>query len=260
MRWSLILSTFIVVLSALSFACVALVIPSSVELERRGSSKRQQVSESPKVYRKNSLRHKNAYHEGPDGVLKKSKLKLIKDRFVHGMKKLKLQKTQGDHVYEIQMVNTHLKTMGYTWEQLHPNLQKDIRGIINGPDNVALIPGRINGGKGQVIKNALRGLFIKPKPDRDQYIKDSYSTAKKSAERLDKAFDTHNTHLRGTSFKDPLRAAAETAGIFNPGEHSPATSRSSSPPSKSSAGGSKNSSSSSLWGKLTRVAKRIGKK
>jgi hypothetical protein len=67
------------------------------------------------------------------------------------------------------MVNAHLKTMGYTWEyvfilimrrhhltmmimftlllrQLHPNLQKDIRGIINGPDNVALIPGRINGG------------------------------------------------------------------------------------------------------------------
>jgi len=214
------------------------------------------------VYRKNSLGHRNAYHEGQGGVLIKSKLKSIKDRFVHGMKKLKLRGTQGDHVYEIQMVDAHLKTMGHTWEELHPNLQKDIKGIINGHDNVALIPGRINSGKGQVIKNALRGLFIKPKKDRDQFLKDSYPTAKKSAERLDKAFDTHNTDRRGTSFKDPLRAAAETAGIFQPGEHSPATSRSSSPPSKSSAGGSGSGSGSdsSLWGKLTRVAKRIGKK
>ena len=63
MRWSLILSAFIAVQSALSFVCVALAIPPQSEgLERRAKRPPTGPKLPSKVYRKNSEGHFDAYH------------------------------------------------------------------------------------------------------------------------------------------------------------------------------------------------------
>jgi hypothetical protein len=91
---------------------------------------------------------------------------------------------------------------------LHPNLQKKVKEIMNGPGNMALIPASINQSvrylscwllvilhqaqsnlfqKGQLIKHGMDGKQIKRNNARDEYAKQSYSTAHKTAGELDKA-------------------------------------------------------------------------
>ena len=96
MRWSLILSAFIAVQSALSFVCVALVIPlvESDELERRADPLRL----SSKQYRENSKAHPYGYHVTgltaggkmtPATTVTETKLKTKKQRLNHGNTHLK---------------------------------------------------------------------------------------------------------------------------------------------------------------------------
>jgi hypothetical protein len=86
MRWSLILSTSLAVLSTLS---VALVIPSEfVELERRAGG----AKVSSKTYRKNSENHGYAYKFDKTGGVTREKLKPA-DRPAHGKKMLMIPKT-----------------------------------------------------------------------------------------------------------------------------------------------------------------------
>jgi len=97
MRWSLILSSFIAVQSALSFICVALAIPPSSDgLERRRAPK-DPVKEPSKKYRNNAKNHQNAYHFAnldPNGKIRadttvtKTKLK-EEDRLAYGEGRLK---------------------------------------------------------------------------------------------------------------------------------------------------------------------------
>ena len=64
MRWSLILSAFIAVQSALSFVCVALAVPPSSDgLERRARPRaKPDVRSNNDQHRKNARNHPNAYH------------------------------------------------------------------------------------------------------------------------------------------------------------------------------------------------------
>ena len=87
MRWSLILSTSLTVLSTLS---VALVIPAepSIDLERRAGG----AKTSSKAYRKNSEKHDYAYKFDKSGAVSREKLKKG-DRPANGKKMLMIPKT-----------------------------------------------------------------------------------------------------------------------------------------------------------------------
>ena len=195
MRWSLILSAFIAVQSALSFVSVALAIPSSSDglLERRARRRAgPNLRSTNGEHRENAKEHPYAYHFvglGPNGKItpeakvRKTKLQSGKER-EYGEKLINSQKGKVhagtslrvvrlpflivyfalivDHVYEVQMVKKHLQNKGvhlksvftlillrhcliiFLLSNLHPDLQKEIHGIINGKHNMAIIPASIN--------------------------------------------------------------------------------------------------------------------
>jgi predicted GNAT family acetyltransferase len=216
MRWSLILSTSLV-LSTLS---VALVIPSEfVELERRAGG----AKASSKTYRKNSENHGYAYKFDKAGGVTREKLKAA-DRQAHGKKMLMIPKTDADHVFEHQMLNNHLAKHNLQYDKLHPKLQHEVKGIINGPQNVAPVPAGVNRGKGSVIKKGLEGKAIKPNKSRDQYTLLSYKTARKTAQKLDKAFENHGHDFKGNTFHKTLRNTMNSAKIMHPNDPSPKSS------------------------------------
>ncbi|KAF8959444.1 hypothetical protein BDZ97DRAFT_1838136 [Flammula alnicola] len=144
MRWSLILSTFIVVQSALSFGCVALAIPpSSDELERRA---RTGARVSSKTYRKNSENHAYAYKFDQTGGVTREKLK-EEDRPSNGKKRLMIPHTDADHVFEHQMFEKHLfQEHGLKFNDLHKDLRKEVTSIMNGAGNMAPVPSDVNRG------------------------------------------------------------------------------------------------------------------
>ncbi|KAF8799723.1 hypothetical protein BYT27DRAFT_7236253 [Phlegmacium glaucopus] len=227
MRWSLILSTFITVLSMLSFVCVALVIPPSwVELEGRAGG----AKASSKTYRKASEEHDYAYKFDQTGGVTREKLD-AKDRPANGKKMLMIPKTDADHVFEDQMVKNHLAKHNLQLDKLHPDLQKEVKGIINHPQNMAPVPAGVNRGKGQVIKQGMAGKALKPKESRDQYTLLSYTTARKTAKKLDEAFENHGHDFKDKTFHNTLRNTMNNAKIMKPGDPSPAGS------SKTSAAG-----------------------
>ena len=88
MRWSLILSTSLTVLSTLSVALVIPLSESSVDLERRAGG----AKASSKTYRKNSERHDYAYKFDQTGGVTREKLK-ASERPANGQKMIKIPKT-----------------------------------------------------------------------------------------------------------------------------------------------------------------------
>jgi len=218
MRWSLILSTSVFVLSTLS---VALVIPSessSVDLERRAGGAKTSN------YRKNAENHDYLYSFDKTGAVSRQKLNL-KDRPANGRKILKLPKTDADHVFEDQMFNNHLAKHNLKYQNLDPKLQDKVKGILNGPKNMAPVPARVNRRKGQVIKHGMRGKPLKrPNKSSDQYTLLSYGTAKKTAKQLDEAFKEHGHDFGDRTFHKTLRNTINNAKIMNPGDPSPETS------------------------------------
>jgi len=170
MRWSLILSTSLTVLSTLS---IALVIPSesSIDLERRAGGAKSS-------YRKNSENHDYAYKFDQSGAVTREKLK-SSDRSINGKK---IPNTDADHVFEHQMLDNHLKKHGLHYRGLLSELQ-DKEHILNGSPNMVPVPARVNRGKGQVIKHGLEGKAFKPNESRDKYTLLSYGTAKKTAKK-----------------------------------------------------------------------------
>lgn len=140
---------------------------------------------------------------------------------------------QADHIFEKQMVKAHLKANNLSWKQLEPKTQRRVRLLTNRPGNMAFIPGGVNGSKGQVVKNALLGKSAKPSAARDAYIRKSYATAKRTANRLDRAYNrdalAKNNKITASSF---LKSTMKNSGVMA-GTASPATSKgkSLSPPS-----------------------------
>jgi hypothetical protein len=244
MRWSLVLSAFIAVQSALSFVCVALVIPlQSDELERREPARRKSSTAQFKLpspqYRKIATEHPFAYHvQGltsagkltDKATVRKEKLEKGKERD-YGAPKLK--NTPGlhaDHVFEAQMLSHHLKEHGIEFNKMKPGLQNKIKGILNGPKNMALIPGSINQSKGQLIKQGMEGKAINRKKVRDDYALQSYGTARKTAKKLDLALKEHPGYVaavNGNTLKKKLRTTFLDAGLV-PGSHVPKLKKSSS--------------------------------
>lgn len=94
MRWSLILSTFIVVESALSFVCLALAIPQPLEeLERRtpAPAKADPAKLKSKEYRKNAAGAPYRYTKSNSGITRE-KLKK-EDRLAYGKNRLQVPHT-----------------------------------------------------------------------------------------------------------------------------------------------------------------------
>jgi len=220
MRWSLILSTFIAAQSALSFASV---LPSSVQLQRRAGG----AKVSSKTYRKASEDSKYAYKFDKTGGVTREKLKPA-DRLPKNQKTLMIPKTDADHVFEHQMLDNYLGKHGLKFDNLHPDLQKKVKGIINGAGNMAPVPASVNRGKGQVVKQGMKGKALAPKKDRDDYTKLSYGTARKTAKQLDQAFKDANHNFGKDTLHRTLRNTMEKAKIMKPGESSPASSKASS--------------------------------
>ena len=126
-----------------------------------------------------------------------------------------------DHVFEVQMLHHHLKDKGlpqfksvftpimlrrrliiFLLRDLKGNLQKELRNILNGPKNMAIIPASINQSvrflpwqmycirftpfqKGQLIKHGMENKKINRNKGRDEYALKSYGTAHKIAGELD---------------------------------------------------------------------------
>ncbi|KAF8881673.1 hypothetical protein CPB84DRAFT_1817231 [Gymnopilus junonius] len=219
MRWSLILSTLVLVQSALSFLCVALAIPPSwLALDRRTIGAGPKASS--KTYRKNSQKHAHAYKFDGEGVTRE-KLK-PEEIQANGAHMIKIPHTDADHIFELQMFKSQLDDHKLRFDKLDPNLRKDVQEIINGADNVAPVPAKVNQSKGQYIKHALKGKDIKPMKTRDGYILLSYTTARRIAKRLDKVFKKHGHDFGQDTFRKKLRNTMENAKLFRPGEPSPA--------------------------------------
>ncbi|KAF8799704.1 hypothetical protein BYT27DRAFT_7119743 [Phlegmacium glaucopus] len=199
MRWSLILSTLLTVLSTLSFVCVALVIPPSwVELEGRAGG----AKASSKTYRKASEEHDYAYKFDQTGGVTREKLD-AKDRPANGKKMLMIPKTDADHVFEDQMVKNHPAKNNLQFDKLHPDLQKEVKGS----------PCRC-----QRWRMAAKAL--KPNPIRDKYTLLSYGTARKTAKRLDETFKKHGHDFGDKTFHKTLRKTMNNAKIMDPGDPS----------------------------------------
>jgi hypothetical protein len=238
MRWSLILSTSLTVLSTLSVALVIPLSEPSVDLERRAVD---DAKTSSKTYRKNSENHDYVYKFGQTGGVTREKLKLT-DRPANGRKIIMIPNTDADHVYEHQMFNSHLQKHGLQYDQLDPKLQEKSKSIINGAKNMAPVPRKFNRGKGQTIKHGLKGNAIKPNKGRDEYTLLSYKTARKTAKNLDKAFKDHGHDFQGDTFHKTLRNTMNNAKIMDPNDPSPKSSDHGS--SKASTDGSSKASSS----------------
>jgi hypothetical protein len=217
MRWSLILPAFVLVQSALSFVCVALAIPPSLNnLEARA---RTSAKISSAAYRKNSQGHHYSYTI--DGSGRATRKRLTKnERLDHGEELLKLPKIDADHIFEHQMFGSVLGDHGLTFAGLPSTLQEEARNIMNGRKNMAPIPAGINRSKGQLIKYGMRGKVIRPNKGRDAYALVSYAAARATAMRLDRAFKPHYS-LGGKTFHAALRNTMNTAKILKPGDPSP---------------------------------------
>jgi len=222
MRWSLILSTFFAVQSALSFICAALVVPlPSDELEKRAPT---DAKASSKTYRKNSQSHPYVYKFDKTGGVTREKLK-PEDRLPNGKKLIMIPNTDADHVFELQMVYNRLKRNGIEFKNLDKDLKNKAKEIINGPGNVVPVPAGVNRAKGQLSKHGLAGKSIAPQKARDEYTLLSYGTAKKTAKSLDKLFKDHGYKFeKGKTFHKTLRDTMDNAKILKPGQPSPAAS------------------------------------
>jgi hypothetical protein len=266
MRWSLILSAFFAVQSALSFVCFALAIPPSPDrLERRAPQAGPRIAHEK--YRENAKSHPFAYHVtglDPNGKIispdprktppnqpvtptKVTQEKLGKGKkYEYGHKRLtEGVKLHADHVYEIQMFQKHLNNKGMNFNHLSEKLQHKVTGILNSPKNMAIIPASINQSKGQLIKHGMAGNQIVRKGARDEYARLSYNTAHRTAKRLDKVFKKHGPANFGDhGFRDILKTTFVNAGLHAPGHGSPASSRHSSPASSRSSSRSRSHSHS----------------
>ncbi|KAF8814337.1 hypothetical protein BYT27DRAFT_7179596 [Phlegmacium glaucopus] len=232
MRWSLILSTFITVLSALSFVCVALVVPSSwVELERRDSIIRKIYSASSTDCQANAEQHPYSY----DGDFRKPLNQ--KDRAAHAAHVKKMLKEgsmdmDADHIYEIQMINHQIREVWGLNLDVDGDDQKlinQIRDIINGPGNMVLIPRNINQEKGRVITKLLKGKSTTCSGPLKKFIKLSSPTAIDTAKELTKAFKASRFRrdiLRKPTFEQTFSEAIKRISNFD--EPSPAGSSESS--------------------------------
>ena len=130
-----------------------------------------------------------------------------------------------DHVFEVQMLVDHLKQHGvqsvftliflqhfliiFLFSDLKPGsaIHDKVKHILNGKENMALIPGSINQSvrflscqcwqiycmrftlfqKGQLIKHGMQGKETKRQEARDDYAVHSYHTAHETAKKLDEA-------------------------------------------------------------------------
>jgi len=191
---------------------------------------------SSKTYRKSSEDHKYGYKFAKDGSVSREKLAKA-DRPAKNQKTLMIPKTDADHVFEHQMLNNHLEKHKLQFDNLHPDLKEKVKGIINGPANMAPVPAGVNRGKGQLVKQGMDSKAIKPKKDRDEYTKLSYGTARKTAKALDKAFKDGGHDFGAKTFHNTLRNTMNNAKIMKPGDPSPASSKASS--AGSSAGSTK---------------------
>ncbi|KIM36040.1 hypothetical protein M413DRAFT_51579, partial [Hebeloma cylindrosporum] len=232
MRWSLILSAFIVVQGTLSFVCVALPVPpSSQNLEKR--ARRVGPTVPSNVYRENAKHHVHAYEFtglGDKGKIKetsKVEMKTLEEghAYAHG----------DDHVFEMQMFHKHLDDHKINYATLDPGFQKKLTDIMNGPGNMALIPGSVNQSKGQLIKHGLKGKEIKRNNVRDAYALKSYDTAHSTAAKLDAAFKEHGHDFGEMTFTHTLKKTFQDAGLHprpshpaSANQHIPASSGSSS--------------------------------
>jgi hypothetical protein len=216
MRWSLILSTVIVTQSALSFAAVQ---PSLEGLQRRARG----AKVPSKTYRKSSQEHDYAYKFDMNGGVTREKLKKS-ERLPKNQKTLLIPKTDADHVFEHQILNQHLEDHNIKFDDLHPKLQEKVKGIINGPKNMAPVPAGVNRGKGQVIKQGLKGKAIAPKKDRDEYTKVSYGTAAKTAKALDRALKKGGHDFGDDTLHKKLKDTMINAKLRKPGDPSPPSS------------------------------------
>ncbi|EDR06292.1 small secreted protein [Laccaria bicolor S238N-H82] len=222
MRWSLILSTFVAAQFALSFATV---IPSSDQLQRRAPADGAKVSS--KTYRKISQLHPYAYKFDKAGGVTRHRL-TQSARIPNHRTMLLIPKTDADHIFEHQVLDHHLDKHGLKFGDLHPDLKKQVKGIMNSPNNLVPVPAGINRGKGQVFRQARKGKAITPKKDRDAYIKLSYTSSKKTAKQLDHAFKKAGHDFGQNTVQRTLRNMMNNAKIMNANDPSPASSRSSS--------------------------------
>jgi hypothetical protein len=216
MRWSLILSAFIIAQFALSFAAVR---PSLEGLERRAKGARV----PSKTYRNNAEEHDYAYKFDLNGGVTREKLE-ESERHSHNEKILMVPKTDADHIFEHQILDEYLKENNLKFGELDSGLQEKVKRIINGPENVAAVLACINRGKGQVIKHALAGNSITPKKDRDEYIKITYKIAVRTAKALDKAFKTAGHQFGDNTLYKMLDTAMNNAKLREPGDPSPSSS------------------------------------
>jgi len=118
------------------------------------------------------------------------------------------------------MLANQLKTYDLKFPDLPASLQGDVKKIMNGPKNMAPIPAGINRGKGQLIKHGMVGKSISPKKGRDDYALVSYVGARRTAQKLDKAFKKHY-NFGAKTFYTELRKTMNNAKILKPGEPSP---------------------------------------
>jgi hypothetical protein len=164
--------------------------------------------------------HRHSYNfDQPDSVTLE---KLDRDkRLAHGKEALAIPHTDADHVFEVQMFNKHLEKHNLEFENLHPKLKKKVIAILNGPGNMAPVPASVNRGKGQLIKQGMKGNAISPKEPRNAYTLLSYPTAKKVAYSLDRAFKKEGHKFGDDNFRQTLRDTMNNAKILNPGDHSP---------------------------------------
>jgi len=137
---------------------------------------------------------------------------------------------QADHVFEVQMLKDHLKKNNIHTKHMDPKLRQEVKGILNGRQNMAFIPASINQSKGQLIKNGMAGKDIKRQNVRDDYALKSYSTAHNTAARLDKALQKHPGYSAGgDALQKKLHETFVNAGLHPVVPVSPASSRHSSP-------------------------------
>ncbi|TEB26644.1 hypothetical protein FA13DRAFT_1889261 [Coprinellus micaceus] len=205
MRWSLIISISATLLGLFAFSAYGLVIPVDADdgLVLRAVTKKARKPSAPRA--KNPLTQGSA----------KDRKESYKHRHSYAVQKDKngMKKWQADHIHEKQMVHGHLKENGLKFGDLPKNTQKRVHGIVNGPSNLARIPGSVNGSKGNKVRNAMKGKRIKDRNDRDGYMKESYPQSKKVAQSLDSAYKQGKVKLPKSTAVQFLDKTMKTGGI-----------------------------------------------
>ncbi|KAF9564942.1 hypothetical protein CPC08DRAFT_748160, partial [Agrocybe pediades] len=111
-------------------------------------------------------------------------------------------------------------TSNIPWN-LDADIQKKAREIMNSSQNMVAIPGPIDSSKGIAIREVLEGKTVEPRPDRDQYMALSYTTARHTAEKLDELFKPLFRDNENVTFHSMLHEVMEKAGILEEGQPSP---------------------------------------